>query len=476
MTMRVWRCSPWISLLAAACVATGGEQGAVADALSELVARPELRGGRVGVIVVDAATDVVLGANAADRGFATASNMKLVSSAVALTALGPDATTGTDLLFDGEVEGGTLHGQVILRGHGDPTFGQGRWPAADFAKAVRGFGVERITGGVLGDGSWQGEEQRGLGWQWDYLDEDYAAPFGGLCCGGNVVVVTVRPTAQGTPIADIRPQCGAFEVAVEQVAAGEKTQLAARRSLGSPDVRVTGRIAADAAAQRLEVAVADPAVAAATVLAEQLRAEGVRVEGQAAAGMGGAGARAVASHRSPPLAEILKPLLANSDNLYAEQVWRWSARVRTGDGSTASAERHAKAVLQGLGVDTDGMVLADGSGLSRRNLVQPRQLASLLLAMHRGPHRDAFVAGLPVAGETGTLRSRFREGPARGHVVAKTGYISRVVCLSGYVRRPEPSSAPLVFSVMLNDFTCSDDEAKAAVDAFVQRLAALVGW
>jgi len=83
---------------------------------------------------------------------------------------------------------------------------------------------------------------------------------------------------------------------------------------------------------------------------------------------------------------------------------------------------------------------------------------------------------LPVAGQTGTLRSRFAEGPARGHVHAKTGYISRVVCLSGFVHRKNESEPPLVFSVMLNDFTCEDALAKAAVDAFVQRLARAAGW
>jgi D-alanyl-D-alanine carboxypeptidase/D-alanyl-D-alanine-endopeptidase (penicillin-binding protein 4) len=99
--------------------------------------------------------------------------------------------------------------------------------------------------------------------------------------------------------------------------------------------------------------------------------------------------------------------------------------------------------------------------------VQPRQLAGLLVAMHRSDLRASFLAGLPIAGESGTLRNRFRNGSARGVVRAKTGYISRVVCLSGFVPRGDTT---WVFCVMLNDFTCSDDAAKAAVDAFVQRL------
>ncbi len=467
------------ALCGAACVAPPTAPGPLGLALAELVARPELRGGRVGVIVVDAASGAVLAANAADSGFATASNMKLISSAVALTALGPLARTATELCIEGEVRDRTLHGDVILRGRGDPTFAQERWPGAPlqaFAQQLRQLGVERVTGRVLGDGAWQGEEQRGLGWQWDYLDEDYAAPFGGLNCGGNVAIVRVSPTAAGVPRVDVTPLCGSLAVAVVQTAPQTATRLVAHRTLGLPDVQVSGEIAQDAAEQRLSIAVADPATAAAVRFAEVLRESGIAVDGGTASGTCGVEARTLASHPSPTLAEILVPLLSNSDNLYAEQVWRWSARVQTGDGSTGSAERHAKAVLGQLGVDTRGMVLADGSGLSRRNLVLPRQLADLLVSMHRSPHRDAFVLGLPVAGETGTLRKRFQDGPARGHVRAKTGYISRVVCLSGYVERPDRAAAPLVFSVMLNDFTCSDDEAKAAVDAFVQRLATFAGW
>ena len=85
------------------------------------------------------------------------------------------------------------------------------------------------------------------------------------------------------------------------------------------------------------------------------------------------------------------------------------------------------------------------------------------------------MQALPVAGESGTLRSRFRDGPGNGHVSAKTGFISRVVCLSGYLDGPDPVDDPLIFSIMVNDFTCSEEAAKAAVDAFVNQLAAALG-
>lgn len=467
--------------LAAGCATTttpvaapAGDAARVAAALGKLVAAPQLAGGRVGAIVVDAGSGATLAAHGADLGYATASNMKVVSAAVALAALGPTATTRTELSLFGVVAGGELRGELVLRGGGDPTFGEddGRALAA-FAAAVRQRGIQRVVGRVRGDGSWQGDETLGLGWQWDYLEADYAAPFGGLCCAGNVVTLTVAPGAEGRPTVVADLPSVALVAEVEQVAAGQETALTVQRPLGSMVVRVRGRIAADAKPRALRVAVADPAAAAAERLTVALQQAGVELV--AAEVPESAAEEVLATHVSPPLASIVVPLLRDSNNLYAEQVWRWAARLRTGDGSTAAAERHAKAVLAELGVPTDGMVLADGSGLSRRNLVQPRQLAALLVAAQRSPWRDAFVAGLPVAGRSGTLRNRFADGPANGRVAAKTGYIARVAGLSGYVPRADPNAPPLVFSLLLNDYTCANGEARAAMDAFVQELAAIAG-
>ncbi|HEU4418559.1 MAG TPA: D-alanyl-D-alanine carboxypeptidase/D-alanyl-D-alanine-endopeptidase, partial [Planctomycetota bacterium] len=427
--------------------------------------------------VVDAATRAVAAEHAADLGFAPASNQKLVTSAVALQALGPRHRMATELLMRGEVRDGVLHGDLILRGFGDPTFAQEQVAPGRIdrlVQAVREGGITSVAGRVLGDGSWQGDESLGLGWQWDYLDEDYAAPFGGLVGAGSVYTVRVKPGAFAPEIAIEPPGVTEAVVTAEQGANGTATRLLARRRLGADVVEIAGSIAADAAEQVLRVAVREPSLFAAAVFASALRRAGVAVAGGDVAATGSE--RLLVRVESPDLSVILQRLLTDSDNLYAEQVHRVAARVQSGAGGTAAAERHAKKVLDALGVDVRGMVIADGSGLSRRNLVRPRQLADLLVAMWHSPHCEVFLSGLPLAGESGTLRRRFPSGPARGRVRAKTGFISRVVCLSGFVPRPDPGAAPFAFSVMLNDFTCDEAKAKAAVDAFVQDLAVAAGW
>lgn len=444
-------------------------------ALSNFAATPELRGAHLGVLVVDTANDRQLAAFAAEAGCLPASSLKLVTAAVALETLGGEATLPTELLATGPVRDGVLEGNLVLRGRGDPWFGlgsQGEAVLLAFATALRARGVRQVAGRVIGDGSWLGAERLGQGWQWDHLHEPFAVPFGGLCCAGNVLEVRVRPTAAG-PAAVLWPASDQLpELQIVMGAPGSATALAVDRPLWGERLVIRGNLAADAQEQRLRVPVTDPAAFAANTLLAVLRREGIAVAGGAP--VEGESWR-VAVHESLPLSELVAGMLRASDNLAAEQLWRIAARSLRGSGQSLDAERHAKAVLARLGVATEGLVMADGSGLSRRNLVQPQQLVALLVAMQRSPHHPAFLAGLPVAGRTGTLRERLREGPATGRVLAKTGTLDGVYALVGYLQRPQ-GAPPWAFAVMVEHATCSESGAVAAIDAFVAELAAAAGW
>jgi serine-type D-Ala-D-Ala carboxypeptidase/endopeptidase (penicillin-binding protein 4) len=464
----------WFAVVLAACAAPGAgarQANELASALRELCATPALRGGRIGVHVVDPGSGTTLLEHAARSGFATASNLKLLSAAVALTTLGPGFRFTTALHARGHIDAGVLHGDLVIVGGGDPSFGTGGDASVftPWIAALRERGVQRVTGRVVGDDALLGSEHLGLGWQWDYLHESYAAPFGGLCFGDNLARYRVELVGDAVRVQAVPPADEPALVEVRTVPVGSEAELVAQRELGGERVVLRGGIPVDAKPRVVTVTVRDPAAHAAAALRAALRAAGIVVEG--AEPTLGAATALLVEHASAPLGELLVPVLRDSDNLHAEQLLRVAARRMSGDGGTAAAERHAKATLVGLGVDVTGMVLADGSGLSRRNLVQPQQLTTLLSAIER--HRDGavFVAALPLAGRSGTLRNRMVDGPAAAGVRAKTGFISRVVCLSGFVPRADPTARPWVFSVMLNDFTADDSAAKAAVDRFVQRLA-----
>jgi serine-type D-Ala-D-Ala carboxypeptidase/endopeptidase (penicillin-binding protein 4) len=404
--------------VAAGCAASPGR--GIDGVLQRFVTAVHAFGGRVGVAIAEADGGAWLVAFAAEQGFVPASNLKLVSAAVALQTLGPEATLRTELLRVGPVRDGVLIGDLVLRGFGDPTLGCGDDARfATMAAAVQALGVRRIDGSLRGDGGWLGDERLGRGWEVGDLGEDYAAPFGGLCYGGNVRVVD----------------------------------------------------GGDGAVQR--VPVADPAAFAAAALGQALSAAGIEITGTRRAVSADDDERLLCTVQSPPLAQLLVPMLRDSDNLVAEQLWRVAAR-RAGVPGTDFAAQHTTAQLAALGVDASGLVFADGSGLSRLSLLRPDRLVALLAALHRSPLRAPLVAALPLAGASGTLRERFVDGPARGHVRAKTGTLQRVTCLSGYLDRPH--AEPLAFSILWNDFLGSDADAHCIVDTFVQDLAAAVGW
>ncbi len=462
-------------------------------ALDALLGDPVFDGGRVGVHVRDLRDGRVLSRHQDRSGFMPASNMKLIAVATALDALGPEFRFVTTLRVRGRIEAGVLRGDLLLVGDGDPTFG-GRHERATtdvldrlVAKFVAATGVTTITGEVLAVAGAQRDSGLGRGWAWDYASEGYAAPFGGLCFAENVLRVTFAPSKRdGLPTATIRPEPPAFDVDVcaTNTRPGEADRMNAILSADGAKLTVGGAIAKDAEPRVATLAIRDPIAVAARSLRARLAAAGVAVQGKAGAGTGTAQV-VVASEPSPPLHRIVTTLNKVSQNLYAEQVLRHAARAAGASGTSAPSDtqvdlaagvRTAEAMLTRLGVDVRGLRIADGSGLSRLNLARPVQIADLLAAMHTHRHGEVFLASLPVAGIDGTLRGRFTTGPAAARVRAKSGYIARVVALSGYVPRPDPSAPPIVFAILTNDFVGDDVAARAAVDRFVQALAQHAGW
>lgn len=455
-----------------------------------ILSDPALAGARVGLIVIDCASGEFIHEHDSDRGFMTASNMKLVSSATALDTLGPDHRFATTLVGTRPIHDGVLEGDLLLIGSGDPSLGGrqiGDDPAAlfdGFAKRlIEDHGLRKITGRVLGDDDCQPDEIMGEGWSWGYQSDSYAAQIGGLCFGENVARVAYAPGAPGAlPTARLIPDTTFLSVtnAAHTGEPGSRSTIWAQRTRGTNRVTLGGSIPADAQPDTTRVTVENPTAYAAHCLREALVRAGITVEGPALdqdelpERPERYGDEVVLlEHHSDSARELLTRLNKISHNLYAEQYIRAASRHALGKGGMSSAAAHAKATLTELGVDTAGMRIADGSGLTRLNLVQPRQLAALLAGMAKHEHKALWYDTLPIAGVDGTIGRRFRGTAAQGRVRAKTGYISSVVALSGYVFPVADSTAEApthVFSVLVNNFTCPTSEVKDAVDTFVSSL------
>lgn len=479
------------SLIAALSAAAPAAQSAppppLSEALAALCRDPALSGARVGAVVLDGPGGSTVVEHDADFGFMTASNMKLVVAATALATLGPEFRFRTRLVATGPVRDGVLHGDLVLIGSGDPSLGAGDDALSVFGQMLDGIGELRaLTGHVVGDDDCQPDEVMGDGWAWGYAGEDYAAQVSGLCFAENCITLEVRPRGDGeAPDVALIPPTGYCRVEnlARSVAGEGAASLWVQRQRASNVIRVGGTLRVGIAPTRHRCSVENPTAWAATALRETLLARGVQVGGGAfdrdelpAHRERYGDETLLAEHESPTLSELLVTLMKRSQNLYAEQLVRAASRARGGDGGMGQAAAHSKATLAALGVDTAGMRVADGSGLTRLNLVRPRQLAALLAAMWQHDYRAMFVDSLPIAGVDGTLKGRFHDSPARGRVRAKTGYVSSVVALSGYVQRGPEHAAPMVFSVLVNNFTCETRAAQRAVDRFVEAIATHAGW
>jgi D-alanyl-D-alanine carboxypeptidase/D-alanyl-D-alanine-endopeptidase (penicillin-binding protein 4) len=455
-------------------------------AIDPIVARPEFASAFWGIEVRSLASGRSLYARNAEKAFRPASSMKLITTAAALDAFGPDARIRTTVETEGRLDGrGRILGDVFLVGRGDPNlsarFAPGRPTAAfeEMADALVSSGVRRIEGRVVGhEGAFTGE-RHGSDWTWEDLAWGYGAEVSALSWSDNLVELSLEP---GERVGDSAllvavPDAGCLavvsavttaEAAAATKAAGEDVSL--ERGLGANEVRLTGRVPLGGRWDG-ELAVGDPARCAAGAFLRVLEAKGIRVTGGVATSSLPlpAGVRVLAAHESAPMAEMIRVVNKESQNLHAEMLLRLVGLKVAGEGSAAKGHEAVAALAKRLGVPDEGWALADGSGLARTDLLTPRGLVALLVAMDRHPHAAAFRDSLPVAGVDGTLEKRMRGTVAEGRVVAKTGTLRLANALAGYVTNARGER--LAFAVVVNNHVGKSREAVAAIDAIAVALA-----
>ncbi len=401
------------------------------------------KAGAWGAMVVSLSRGDTLFAHGADTRLVPASTMKLFTSAIALERLGPDFVFNTDVLRDGVLDpNGTLRGNLVLRGDGDPSlaprFVRGGPDAsmALLARITAGAGVRRITGDLIADASAFESRRIPEGWLTRYAGAGYAAPFSALSLNENIVIVGVMPGKSGNADVYLEPATRGMAItSTVRVVAGAGARISARR-VGDSDVLVSGTIGARSIGVRYQLVVGDPPTFAAGAFRAALEAQGVTVDGAIRAAPTPAGSVVLATLPSPPLARLISAMNRESINLYAELLWRDAARGigRSALGSAENASRTLQSFLVSqVGASADAVTATDGSGLSVLDRVTPRSLVQLLSHAHDAPWGSAFHASLPVAGESELLRRRMRTTPAQGNLHAKTGTTNDVVGLAGYV-------------------------------------------
>jgi serine-type D-Ala-D-Ala carboxypeptidase/endopeptidase (penicillin-binding protein 4) len=441
--------------------------------------------GEWGLLVVDSVTGETLYERNADSYFVPASNMKLLTTALALDKLGPDFRFRTTLETNGTLSSdGLLTGDLILVGRGDPNLSNRKFPfdqteefdgppekaLADLADALVKRGVKEISGDIVGDDSYFPRERYPDGWEIDDMVWEYGAAVSAIVVNDNTVTLLLTSGEKAGDPATllIDPTIAEFHVINQVVTSAprEKADLRLTREPGSETVVLTGTFPAKATPRKLVLAIQEPAQFAATLLGRCLEERGVKTHGKVRAihepDPAEATRAVLAEHFSIPLSDSVKLVNKISQNLHTEVLLRTAARQ---DGRWATPEDLAKYPADfyaKVGIAPDDVVQTDGSGLSRHDLVTPRAFVALLQYAQKQPWFSAYFASLPVAGADGTLNERLKNEKVAGRIHAKTGSVTHVRSLSGYA--DTPGGRRLTFSFLSNNQAGKNREVHDALD------------
>ena len=443
----------------------------LAGEIDKIVDQKDVASAQIGVFVMSLSDGKVLYDRQADKLFMPASALKTVTSAAALDKLGPDYRYHTPVLADAAPDAaGTIKGNLYLKGSGDPVLATEhlRKLAAD----LKARGVKQIAGDLVCDDSCFDKDRIGSGWSYDYLPWYYAMEVSGLSVNHNAVWLRVVPgEKEGDPATvTMIPQTDYVKLSneVTTAAQGTRRRFFSWRNLPDNTFQLRGQIALGGRTVTEGMTVTDATLYAATLFREQLAAEGITVTGTVRADVVPAGATELASYESAPMSEIIALLNKPSDNHIAEQLIK-TLGATDGSGTWRRGIGVVRSFLRKAGINPDGPYLADGSGLSRLDMIAPRMLAQVLRYMHSHPQAKVYRDSLPIAGVDGSLRLRLRGTPAEKNVYAKPGYVMSVSTLAGYVN--DRDGKPLVFAFMANNYLCPTSVIRGMQDGLCTLLA-----
>lgn len=401
-------------------------------------------GNSVGIYAVDAESGRVLYDENSQKNMTPASSLKVVTTATALQILGPEFRFKTELEYDGSLESGTLKGNLYIHGGGDPCLG------VDIAKqieewtsAIQKLGIHVIEGEVVGDASRWESALAPPGWLWEDLGNYYGAGACALSFHENKYTLFFKPgrVGEAAQILRLDPFIPGLQL-VNEVKTGPEGSGDRACIYGSEYSLlqiVRGTIPAGLKEFAIKGAIPDPAQFCAITLIDALKDKGIAIKRQRIPS-----GKRTAFHTtySPPLKEIIFSTNHKSHNLYAEHLLKKMGEATYGEGSTQGGIQAVKSFWQAQQIDLEG--LADGSGVSRKNLVTARQMVAILLKM-----KDSMLFRNSLPEEKTGIR-------------AKSGSMTGVIAYAGYAGR-------VVFAIIVNH--CLDKHAaELSVDRFLNNL------
>jgi serine-type D-Ala-D-Ala carboxypeptidase/endopeptidase (penicillin-binding protein 4) len=458
-----------------------------------------------GIVVADRDTGEALYELNADHFFMPASNAKLFTTALALARLGGSYRFRTTLESAAQLNAdGKLAGDLLFVGRGDPDLSNRKFPyqlktdrdgptekvLAEMADAAVTKGLKEIDGDIIADDSYFPYDPYPEGWGVGDVFFEFGAPVSAIAFNDNAVSIQVMPGAQsGDPATLVVQPAAALESFANQITTvppGGNPYFAVVRQPGPNFLSLRGTIPLGHASADLELAMIAPAETAGLALKQLLEQRGVRITGGVRVAhapppettdssgfspplpppppsAAGPSPLVFAEHLSPPLIECVRLTNKISQNLHAELLLRTVAREKAGFGSTEAGLKIEQDFLKESGVIDGDVVLSDGSGLARDDLVTPRAVVALLRYAAHQAWGAEYLSTLPIAGVDGTLESRMKKTSGAAVIQAKTGSLEHARSMSGYAITERGEN--LVFAILANNGAQHGRDATITLDA-----------
>lgn len=471
----------WILLFACLSFSLSAQQS-LQQAARQLANDPALKNGLLGLHVIRVKDGSVLAAENESRKVAPASTQKLITTATALNTLGRAFRYETTLEYSGQIVDGALKGSLYIRGTGDPSLGSPFLEGGknleqlldDFALAVQSAGISRIDGQIIGDATAFESNACGRTWQWEDMGNYYGAGVWGLNIHENMHFLHFQQRSglgQRPGIASVEPEVPGLQFNNELETAprgsGDNAYI-----FGAPyqySRYIRGSIPAGSGTFTIKGSVPNPPLWLAQLLEQRLSAVGIIAAGSGSliSAPVSSGRKVIYTHQSPPLSAIVTRANMESVNLYCEAMLK---TLVSGSGNKAGAEDALEQLMQhwkDKGLNTEGVKLQDGSGLSEANRISARFLAELLarMAASGGESFEAFYESIPLAGRSGSMKRRLKGTAAEGRLRAKSGTLENVRSLAGYARASNGDL--LAYALIANDYSISGGQMRQKLERFL---------
>ena len=399
-----------------------------------------------------------------------ASNMKLITSAAALSVLDTNFQFKTSVFVDNAAPGSGVVQNIYLKGYGDPDLDISDLDS--LASAVRRLGINRIVNNIIVDDSFFDDQYWGSSWSWDDESDPDAPYINALSINKNCIRINVTADSKDIsitlePNTDFASVFNKAAVVLDSIRVPLKIRRLSFTNVNT--IVVEGDIFRYSQVTQ-KISLSRPEFYAGALFKESLQHAGVTVSGDVVSGVVPDGIHEIARHVQP-IQQVIETMNKQSDNLSAENILKVMGALKISiPGSARNGVFIENKFLSAIGMDTTMFSIADGSGVSRHNLLSADQVVQLLVAMNKQPRLFMmFYNSLPVAGVDGTLADRMTNYPAACNLHAKTGTLNGVTCLSGYVQSRDGEM--LAFAIMMQNFVSPASKYRQAQDSIGSLLA-----